>query len=361
VSQGSPGFIEVLGLQLLAGRTLEAGEACEPGSARCRVVVDERFAEVFFPGETAIGKVFEVPGQRFVVNGELQGQPVREVVGLVADSLHGDPRGEAVPTIYQHLDSFIVQFSDHLAIRAAIDPAALAGAVRQAAGRVDPAVPLAEFHTKSGLVDRLLRTERLLALVSGAFGLAALALAALGLGGLLAYAVARRTNEIGIRMALGATGREVRRMVLGRLVRRPVPGRSALRTGARGCPDGVVGAGYADRHCGPGLSSPGAPCSARESDDRPSGRVGQVRSSGPGFARRHHLNHLGVTWIRAPGLASSSNHSEPSGPSATSRIRLPTSQRSAATAPPLPSKTMRLSDRVPIPDTNPFPSHSGKV
>ena len=80
-------------------------------------------------------------------------------------------------------------------------------------------MPLAEFHTQAGLVDRLLRTERLLALVSGAFSLAALALAAVGLAGLLAYAVARRTNEIGIRMALGATGREIRRMVLADSIR----------------------------------------------------------------------------------------------------------------------------------------------
>jgi ABC-type antimicrobial peptide transport system permease subunit len=76
-------------------------------------------------------------------------------------------------------------------------------------------VPLVEFHTQAGLIDRLLRTERLLAFISGAFSLAALALAAVGLAGLLTYAVARRTNEIGIRMAMGATGGQVRRMVLG--------------------------------------------------------------------------------------------------------------------------------------------------
>jgi ABC-type antimicrobial peptide transport system permease subunit len=103
----------------------------------------------------------------------------------------------------------------HFAIRAQVDSASLATAVQQAIARVDPSVPLTEFHTQSGLIDRLLRTERLLALVSGAFSLAALALAAVGLGGLLAYTVARRTNEIGIRMALGATGGEIRRMILG--------------------------------------------------------------------------------------------------------------------------------------------------
>ena len=104
---------------------------------------------------------------------------------------------------------------DHLAIRAQIDSDALARAVQQAVARVDPAVPLAEFHTQSGLIDRLLRIERLLAFISGAFSVVALILAAVGLGGLLAYSVARRTNEIGIRMALGASSGEVRRMVLG--------------------------------------------------------------------------------------------------------------------------------------------------
>jgi ABC-type antimicrobial peptide transport system permease subunit len=116
--------------------------------------------------------------------------------------------------MYLQMDAYSSSLSAHLAIRSKIDSGALAAAVRQAVVRVDPSVPLAEFHTQSGLVDRLLRTERLLALVSGAFSIAALALAAVGLGGLLAYAIARRTNEIGIRLALGATRAQVRRMVL---------------------------------------------------------------------------------------------------------------------------------------------------
>jgi ABC-type antimicrobial peptide transport system permease subunit len=73
---------------------------------------------------------------------------------------------------------------------------------------------MTEFHTQTALIDRLLRTERLLGLVSGAFSAIALTLAAIGLGALLAYGVARRTNEIGVRMALGAAANDVVRMVL---------------------------------------------------------------------------------------------------------------------------------------------------
>jgi predicted permease len=213
LSTGGSGFTEVLGLQLLAGRTLEAGELCSfgqaignkpaAGGAPCPVVVDRRFAEVFFPGQNPIAQIFESAGQP------------RQIVGLVANARHGSVRGEAIPTLYLQLAPLWLGVANHWAIRGQIDSGALAAAVRQAVARVDPSVPLAEFHTQSGLVDRLLRTERLLTLVSGAFSLAALALAAVGLGGLLAYAVALRTNEIGIRMALGATGKQVRRMVLG--------------------------------------------------------------------------------------------------------------------------------------------------
>src|SRR5580658_5633865 len=72
-------------------------------------------------------------------------------------------------------------------------------------------------------------------------------------------------------------------------------------------------------------------------------------------------DHLGVKWNRAPGFASSSAHNEPSGPSSTSRMRCPKLQRSAALAPPCPSKMMRLSDWVTKPVMKPLPSHSGNV
>jgi hypothetical protein len=216
IVRGAPGFIEVLGIPLLSGRTLEVRDACDfpffapaseaaPGAPLCPVVVDDRFAEVFFPGEVPIGQHFEIPNITPAFD--------YQIVGVVANARLGVLREEAPPTMYSLAPA---GFSiDHLAIRAEIGSGALATAVQQAVERVDAGVPLAEFHTQSGLIARLLRTELLLALVSGGFSLAALVLAAVGLGGLLAYSVARRTNEIGIRMALGASRGEVRRMVLG--------------------------------------------------------------------------------------------------------------------------------------------------
>src|SRR5215813_8243259 len=89
--------------------------------------------------------------------------------------------------------------------------------------------------------------------------------------------------------------------------------------------------------------------------------VRQTRWVAP-LTRSHQFGGaFGVIWIRAPGFASSSNHSEPSGACSTSRIRLPTFQRSAVLAPPLPSKIMRLSDIVARPLIKPLPSHIGKV
>jgi predicted permease len=196
---GSSELTKTLGIRLLAGRALGPGD--RPGTPVA--VVDERFANVFFAGRNPVGEHFTMFRQSM------------EVIGLAANARFLDLREEKTPTVYLPFDpEEFLPGQIHFAIRTAGDSSELAAEVRRVVASRNPAVPLTEFHTQAGLIDRKLRTERLLAFLSGGFGLIALTLGAIGLGGLLAYAVARRTNEIGVRMALGAARADVIRMIL---------------------------------------------------------------------------------------------------------------------------------------------------
>jgi predicted permease len=220
VNRVGNGFFETLRVPLVTGRTLEQRDFHpNPDSA----VVDERFARHFFLGQNPLGL-------RFGLTEENPSQ--YEIVGVTRNALYRSLRDEPLPTLHLPLLSGDLRIPVHFAIRATVDAGSLAEAVRNTVASVDPAVPLTEFHTQTGLIDRLLRTERLLGFLSGAFGIVALTLAAIGLGGLLSYAVACRTNEIGVRMALGAAVSDVVRMVV----------RDSLRMAGAGLLIGLPGA-----------------------------------------------------------------------------------------------------------------------
>lgn len=142
------------------------------------------------------------------------------MVGLVRDAKYNDLQQPAPPTIYPDLlqQGFT---ASQLAIRTRTDPDGVAGMVRQTEAAVLKTVPIVRMVTMNDQIDSSIVPERLIAALSTGFGALAALLAAIGLYGLLAYTVARRTHEIGVRIALGAAGTDVMRIVLrdGRCVR----------------------------------------------------------------------------------------------------------------------------------------------
>jgi predicted lysophospholipase L1 biosynthesis ABC-type transport system permease subunit len=167
-------------------------------------ILNEAAAQQLFPDGSVVGRRI---GGSFETSGEF------EVVGVVRDAKYASVRDPGPPTVYR-LVWQTTQRNLHVVLRTAGEPLAMAGTVRAAMREVDPTIPISAFTSQTEQIAARFAQERLFARAYTAFGALAVLLACIGLFGLMSYDVARRTGEIGVRMALGARRQAVVGLVL---------------------------------------------------------------------------------------------------------------------------------------------------
>jgi hypothetical protein len=202
-----PEFFETLGIRVLAGRT--------PGVHDDRnsppiAVVNQTFARKYFPGISAVGHRLEPMSRKDA--------PVPEVVGVVGDVKHMGVKDRVWPVVY--LPALQMNgLEGTLLVRAPLRQVELERLVRAELKQLDGSARVEYSSTLESEVNSMISRERLIAYLSTAFGVLAALLAAVGLYGVMTYAMSRRTSEIGIRLALGAQSRDIRWLVLGESLR----------------------------------------------------------------------------------------------------------------------------------------------
>jgi putative ABC transport system permease protein len=189
-----PGYFSTMGIPILLGREIELQDS---GNGPRAAVINQTFARQFFPNTNPVGKH---------VRDTYPGNPSDMViVGVVSDAKYNSLREKVRPRIYAPLfNPMWEQTTAVYEVRTFANPASVGASLRQAVQAAAPSLPPVKIRTMSGLVDDSLQTDRFIEQLSEAFGLLAILLASVGLYGIMAYTVARRTRDIGICLALGA-------------------------------------------------------------------------------------------------------------------------------------------------------------